>query len=83
MQWLPGKDNVIADALSCAPVFPPDVTEEDRTEEDNINKTTVEKDMQLQPLLQAARCDNPTNIGIVRCTVSVATIVVVSAGVDI
>ena len=59
VQWLPGKDNVIADALSRAPVFPPDVTEvEDRTEEDNyVNKTTVEKDMQLQPLLQAARCD--------------------------
>ncbi len=27
--------------------------------------------------------DYPTNIGIVRCTVSVATIVVVGAGVDI
>ena len=28
-------------------------------------------------------CVLPTNIGIARCTVSVATIVVVSAGVDI
>ncbi len=36
-----------------------------------------------QPITIPILVGNPTNIGIVRGTVSVATIVVVSAGVDI
>ncbi len=37
----------------------------------------------IDPLILWNAVNYPTNIGIVRCTVSVATIVVVNAGVEI
>ena len=55
--WKEGKNNLIADALSRAPVFSPD--EEDRDNEDCIKINLVHKasDPQLQSLFDAAHVD--------------------------
>lgn len=56
VEWTAGKDHLIADALSRAPVFPP---EEEMGEDESVNVCflTKREDPMLEPIIHAARCD--------------------------
>ncbi len=56
--WLAGKDNIIADALSRAPVFP---AVDDDDDEMSFCRLTTSEDPQLQPMIEAARYDDAYN----------------------
>ena len=60
VDWVPGKDNIIADALSRAPVFPAE-GEEGEDDEINLCRLSMKEDPQLQPLFEAARYDEAYN----------------------